>query len=486
MVGDLDARVLDYIRRHHLIAAGETVVVAVSGGADSLCLLHVLLGLRPALECVLHVAHLDHALRPAASADAAFVAAHAAGLGVACTVERRDVAALARERRLSLETAAREARYTFLREVAARAGAAIATGHTRDDQAETVLLHLARGSGLHGLRGMQPRRGNIIRPLLDVGRAETVAYCAALGLQPREDETNRSHGPARNRLRHEVLPTLDQLYPASSANIARAARLLAADHDLIERLARRALDVAVTSWQGTRVSLSLDRWRASEPALRPHMLRLLLEHLHGSTVGFEEQHIAALLDALDAPIPRARLTLPHGLALTCRGGEAVLGAPAGVLPPLATYRLPVPGAVATEVGIISAEEVTAPADWSSVPARVAYLEPAAAGPALGVRAWRSGDRLQPLGLAGTRKLQDVLTDAKVPRSERQRIPVVEGPRGIAWVGGLCTAEPYRVAAGESAVRVTWRPAQGAGPARLDAPLDGGIMERERDAPPMEQ
>ncbi len=456
MAGDLDARVLAYIRQHHLIACGETVVVAVSGGADSLCLLHVLLALRPTLQGALHVAHLDHALRPAAGADAAFVAAHAAALGVPCTVERRDVAALARERRLSLETAAREARYAFLRQVAAQIGtAAIATGHTRDDQAETVLLHLARGSGLHGLRGMQPRRGDVIRPLLDVERAATVAYCAALGLQPREDETNYTQGPTRNRLRHQVLPILDQLYPAASANIARAARLLAADHDLLERLARRALDDAVTSWAAARVAFSLDRWRASEPALRPHMLRLLLEHLRGSAAGFEEQHIAALLDALDAPQPPARLTLPHGLALTCQGGEAMLGEPAAPLPPLATYRLPVPGVVATAAGTISAERVTAPAEWSSVPARVAYLAPAATGAILCVRAWRSGDRLQPLGLVGTRKLQDVFTDAKIPRAERQRIPVVEGPRGIAWVGGLCSAEPYRVAPGEAAVRVTW-------------------------------
>jgi tRNA(Ile)-lysidine synthase len=319
-----------------------------------------------------------------------------------------------------------------------------------------------------------------------MGRAETIAYCAALDLQPREDETNRSHGPARNRLRHEVLPILDELYPAASANIARAARLLAADYDLIERLAHHALDTAVTSWEGARVSLSLDHWKASEPALRPHMLRLLLEHLYGSTSGFEEQHIAALLGALDAPTSRVQLTLPHGLAMVRRGGEAVLGAPAAPLPPLATYRLPVPGTVTTEVGIVSAKVVTAPADWSRVPAHVAYLAPAATGPALEVRAWRSGDRLQPLGLAGTRKLQDVLTDAKIPREQRQRVPVVEGRRGIAWVGGLCTAEPYRVAAGESAVRVTWQPAHSASLGHRDGPLRDGVMEWERDAQAMEQ
>jgi tRNA(Ile)-lysidine synthase len=216
------------------------------------------------------------------------------------------------------------------------------------------------------------------------------------------------------------------------------------------------------------------------------MLRLLLEHLRGSASGFEEQHIAALLDALDASRPPVELTLPHGLALTRRGGEAVLGAPAAPLPPLATYHLPIPGVVVTEVGTISAEEAVAPADWSAVPAHVAYLAPAATGLALLVRAWRSGDRLQPLGLAGTRKLQDVFTDAKIPRVERHRVPVVEGPRGIAWVGGLCTAAPYRAAPGEGAVRVTWGPSRDGGSPRQDAPVSGETMEWERDAQAMEQ
>lgn len=456
MRGNLERRVLDGIRRYSLIAAGETVVVAVSGGADSLCLLHVLLALQSELRCDLHVAHLDHALRPAAADDAAFVAAQAVALGIPCTVERCDVTALARARRLSVETAAREARYAFFRRIAARSGAAaIATGHTLDDQAETVLLHLARGSGLHGLAGMRPRHDGIIRPFLAVECAETVAYCAAHGLQPREDETNRSDRYARNRLRHGVLPRLHAVYPAATTNIARAARLLAADGDLIERLASRALDDALIAADAGRATLDLDRWSAAEPELRPHMLRLLLQRLRGPAASFSQRHVAALLAALDAREPRARLTLPHRLELTRQGTQAALGAPAAALPPLATYRLPIPGAIATGVGTLRAERVMAPSDWSHVPPTVAYLALAAAGPSLQVRAWRRGDRLRSLGLAGTRKLQDVFTDASVPRSERQRIPIVDGPHGIAWVGGLCTGEPYRVASGAEAVRVTW-------------------------------
>ncbi|MDQ2831151.1 MAG: tRNA lysidine(34) synthetase TilS, partial [Chloroflexota bacterium] len=227
---DTVSRVRDYILRHTIFAAGDTVVVAVSGGADSLCLLYVLHDVSPTLGLRLHVAHLDHTLRPGSADDAAYVAAQARVLGLPYTVERVDVAGLARRERLSIETAARAARYGFLRAVAAQTGTRIiSTGHTRDDQAETVLMSLARGGGLNGLAGMAPRRTDIARPLLEIGHAEALAYCAARGLTPREDESNRSPLYRRNRMRHEVLPVLDQIYPGAGANIARAARLLAAD-----------------------------------------------------------------------------------------------------------------------------------------------------------------------------------------------------------------------------------------------------------------
>jgi tRNA(Ile)-lysidine synthase len=459
VVDEVNACVRAYVRQHALIAAGNTVVVAVSGGADSLCLLHVLQTLAPDLGCNLHVAHLNHALRPASGADAAFVAERAAELGLPYTVERRDVGALARAQRVSLETAARRARYEFLHGVAAAASAAgIATGHTRDDQAETLLLHLARGSGLGGLAGMPPRRDALIRPLLEVGHAQTVAYCAALGLVPRQDESNLSPAHRRNRIRREALPRLEAIQPAASANIARAARLLAADLALIERLARHALAHAVTRRDGAHVRLSATRLLEAEPELRPHMLRLLLADLLGHAEGFGERDYVRILEAIASGAPRASLALPKGLVLDRHGDEVMIGratTPPG--PVLGNHVLPVPGAVQTEVGLLRAEPATAPDDWAGVPPSVAYLDPAVAGPTLTVRAWRPGDRVRPLGLGGTRKVQDVFIDRKVPRALRGRIPIIEGPRGIAWLAGLCVSEAYRAGQGAAAVRLTWWP-----------------------------
>ncbi len=496
-IGGLASRVGSYIERHALIVPGDTVVVAVSGGADSLCLLYLLHALAPALGCRLHVAHLDHALRPDSAADATFVAEHAAALGLPCATRRQDVASLARQRRLSPEHAGRLARYAFLREVAIEVAAAvaapvdppriapIATGHTRDDQAETLLLNLARGSGLAGAAGMLPGRAGIVRPLLEVTRAETEAYCKARGLAPREDESNRSPCYARNRLRQEVLPLLEAVQPSARANLAHAARRLAGDLALIERLAASALNRAMTVQPGVPVQpdvasesgvcvdssaapddfpsplavrLSVGGWAAAEPELRPHMLRLLLRRVLGHAEGFGEREYTAMLRALAPDAPPMTLTLPKGLVLTRHGAEAALGPPSSPVAALGAYRLPIPGRVRTPAGVVRAEYAPAPADWRGVPSHEAYLDRAAAGTELVVRGRRPGDRVQPLGLGGTRKVHDVLIDRKVPWTQRDHIPIVDGPRGIAWVAGVCIGEPYRVqGAADPAVRLTWEP-----------------------------
>ncbi len=484
VIGGLTSRVGAYIERHALIAPGDTVVVAVSGGADSLCLLYLLHALAPALGCGLHVAHLDHALRPDSAADATFVAARAVALDLPCTTRRQDVASLARQRRLSPEHAGRLARYAFLREVAAAVAAPvdpprltpIATGHTRDDQAETLLLNLARGSGLAGAAGMLPGRAGVVRPLLEVTRAETEAYCAAHGLAPREDESNRSPRYARNRLRQEVLPLLEAVQPSARANLAHAARRLAGDLALIERLAASALDRAMTVQPGPQldrssapddfpsplaVQLRVEGWAAAEPELRPHMLRLLLRRILGHAEGFGEREYAAMLRALAPAAPSMTLTLPKGLVLTRRGAGAVLGPPSSPVAALGAYRLPIPGLVRTPAGVVRAEYASPPEDWRGLPPHEAYLDRAAAGTELVVRGRRPGDRVRPLGLGGTRKVHDVLIDRKVPWAQRGHIPIVDGPRGIAWVAGLCIGEPYRVlAAGNLAVRLVWEPAGG--------------------------
>jgi len=209
--------VLAFIKEHRLLVPKEPLVVAVSGGPDSVCLLHLLANMKvPGLK--LHVAHLNHKLRPEADDDARYMAALARKLKLPATIEARDVKSHRQKHRQTLEEAARQVRYQFLSEVASRIGASrVAVAHTRDDHVETILLHIVRGSGTRGLRGLEPLAKlrcqdggeiTVIRPLLEVSRSETLDYCSEYKLEPRLDTTNLSLSPLRNRIRHQLIPLL--------------------------------------------------------------------------------------------------------------------------------------------------------------------------------------------------------------------------------------------------------------------------------------
>ncbi|MDE3076556.1 MAG: tRNA lysidine(34) synthetase TilS, partial [Chloroflexota bacterium] len=230
--GLLRNRVSGFITRYRMAEGGRLVVVAVSGGADSVCLLHLLTG----QGCRVVVAHLNHGMRGrAGDADAAFVRELSERLGHRCVVERRDVPSLRRERALSLEEAAREARYEFLRAVAEREGAeAIFLGHTADDQVETFLMRLIRGAGLAGLSAMRSKQGILYRPLLSVWRTEVEDYLRERGLEWREDASNLDPRFFRNRVRHELMPLLVRLNPGVKEVLLRETRLLARRQGRIE------------------------------------------------------------------------------------------------------------------------------------------------------------------------------------------------------------------------------------------------------------
>jgi tRNA(Ile)-lysidine synthase len=229
-------------------AAGEGLAAAVSGGADSLALLHALRTLAGPRRWRLAVVTVDHGLRPGSAADAAFVADHAKALGLAARVEALAPADLARHRAAGQEGAARAARYEALWRAAGELGCGwLATGHTLDDQAETVLLQLLRGAGPEGLAGMTVRNGRLLRPLLGVRRAETRACCAAVGVRWREDPTNQEPGPLRNRVRQRLLPLLEELRPGAAAALARTAALAADERTWLDPLVAAALTATTTA-----------------------------------------------------------------------------------------------------------------------------------------------------------------------------------------------------------------------------------------------
>jgi tRNA(Ile)-lysidine synthase len=292
-----------YALEHDLLHPGP-IVVAVSGGVDSTALLLILSDLAEDIGLVLHVAHFDHRARRTGAADAQFVADLAARVGATIRVGRAD-------RAPASEDDARRARYEFLRRVASEhGGAPVATGHTQDDQAETVLLHLARGSGIAGLAAMRPSREGIVRPLLAIGRADTIAVCAGAGIVPREDPTNRSLRYARNRIRKKVMPELAAINPQASAALARladAAADVSASHE------RRAGELLASATRNGAIDLDA---LGPDLALREEALALAWQRATGHVL--TARHRAAVADQAAQEHGRAALDLPGGRLLRDR------------------------------------------------------------------------------------------------------------------------------------------------------------------------
>jgi tRNA(Ile)-lysidine synthase len=455
-------RVAGVIKRARLIDAGDRVAVAVSGGSDSVALLWLLHRVSTDLGFTLAgVVHVNHGLRGEdAAADEAFVQALASRLELPCEVAHVDVAALARARRQSIEVAAREARYAFFDDAAARLAATrVATGHTMDDQAETVLLRLLRGAGSRGVTGIRLRRGRVIRPVLDCRRADLLQYLAAIGEPYREDASNRDRAIARNRVRHELVPVIEQLAPGGVRALARFARLSGDDEAYLERVAIEAASFSVL-FSGGGVEVKRGALAGLPPAIARRVVRRAVAGA-APDLTLAVGHLDAVRALAAADKPEGHLDLP-GLAVERRGDVLTLaprardqvGHPRGPVPASYEYVLTLPGSVdVPEAGVTIAATTVPGTDTARVPSShpdVAVVQAGSIAAPFAVRSRRPGDRLRPLGAPGRRKLQDVFVDRKVPRRERDRVPIVVDRAGrIVWVAGLTVADECRVTAPEA-------------------------------------
>ena len=434
------------------------IVVAVSGGPDSLALLLLLAQLKENLGLTLHVAHLDHGLRGAeARDDALFVKETAGSLGLPATLGAADVKSHMAGRGLSPEEAAREVRYAFLARVAAEQGAAsIALGHTADDQAETVLMHVLRGSGLTGLAGMSPlsyrpsaegqERVALLRPLLDVTRDETAAYCRWKGVTPREDATNRSLEFTRNRTRLELLPLLRDYNPRIREALLRLSSAAAHDQDYILGEAVQALGKLTTS-EEWGVSIERKGFAELHPALKRRLLRLVYQEVTGSPDGLEHSHVEEMVKLSDGGAGRS-VDLPGGLIFSVGYDSLSLALNAGGAsgPPALTGERPlsVPGRTCIHGWNVTARLLPYGGEPPEAGAYTAALDAERVGRALSVRGRRPGDRFTPLGMTGSKKLQDFMVDARIPAEARDGVPLVVSEEGIVWVVGHRIAHWARV------------------------------------------
>src|SRR5215216_2152115 len=392
----------------------------VSGGPDSVALLRVVIALGG--EPV--VLHVDHGLRSEESReDAEFVRDLCRRLNVRCEVRRLEL-----DGDSNLQARARDERYRLAEEMAVRLGQqVVVTGHTADDVAETVLMNLARGTGLRGLAGIPPVRGRIQRPLIGCTRREILDYLKELDQPYRTDPTNLTGKYARNRVRLEVLPVLEELYPAAAGNIARAASLVRGDLEILEELATGTLEM-----RGEEVILPLDGLMELRPSLRRHAVRLAYTTLVPDTAPLPANLIEAVLGLLEGREGTRTLDLPGGVVASGRSGEELVfyrGSRS-----IVSYREEIRTGEAVVFGgwRISAREVSGYDHVDAARAEVAYLD-AANGP-YQVRMAREGDIIRPLGLGGTKKVLRAMMDRKVPSDLRRSTPVVvDGRDGVAWI-----------------------------------------------------
>jgi len=440
----LPRQVLRFIQRHGLFGKGECLVVGVSGGPDSVCLLHILAGLREKLGIELHVAHLNHLLRGAESdADADYVSRLARELGIEATIERRDARAYQKEHRLTLEEAARELRYAFFAGVARSLSVEkVVVGHTADDQVETVLMHLLRGSGLAGLGGMQPLTARsadnivVVRPLLEARRSETEDYCAAQGLSPRADSSNLLPDQLRNRVRHQLIPSLRVYNPDVESALLRFSRATVSDLDYINQEVSRLWGTVAKHKQG-EVTISRVEFSTLHSAVKRHLVRSALERLLGDLQDIEHIHIESLVEAMSKPAGK-ELSLPRGLSFYGDYSYGLLTAakkPAVFSPPVieGEHRIKVPGKSELPGWRVEAHILDRLPEENEQGGYKAYFDLDVAGMDLIVRSRRRGDSFQPLGMDDNKKLQDFMVDAKITRLLRDRVPLVCSPEHILWV-----------------------------------------------------
>ena len=461
-------KVLKTIRDRELLRDGEHVLLACSGGADSVAMTRLLAASAGVMKLSLTIAHLNHLLRGAESdADEASVRGLADELALPCRVERRDVQRDARRRHLSLEMAAREARYRFFASAAAESEATVvATAHTLDDKAETVIMNLARGTGLAGLGGIphetQWNGVRVIRPLRDVRRADVVRYLARNDFAWRTDASNQDLCYLRNRVRHVVLPLLEQeLNPAAVEAIARTSRVAGDDDAWLTSLTEELMGTCLRAPRadGAGPDLDLGVLCSLPIAARRRVLRMWMA-------------------AWDVPIEHVSLQMLERADRLIRGrrGTGIIELVAGWRFERAYGRLHLSRVLADEQALeafrcrvrrcgttiipeadLQVETAVSPGivrersrPIGVLPARVSISLSTVGRSALFLRSWRAGDRMRPMGMRGSKKIQDVFSDAKVDRSDRGRVPLLECRGEIVWLAGYCVARGWEVADESSA------------------------------------
>ena len=440
------------IRRESLIPSDGRVTVALSGGGDSVALASLLLEIsKEQAWSVADFLHINHKVRESADEDESFCRSFAEGLGVPIKVVHVDVGARARADRISVEEAGHDLRYeTFDKIIEKGSATCVATGHTRNDLAETVLLRLIRGAGPGGLAGIRPRHGIVIRPLLDVSRAALRQFLGEEQLLFREDETNNDIRVTRNRIRHLLLPFLaDKFSPSIDEVLAREAAISRSDAELLDNIVDR-VSKSIVTYRDDRVELDAKRLSMEPLSISRRIAKRALEFDRRGSIGFDQIDRFLAMAAAQGDGVSQHADFP-GSRVSLEGSKIVVKDPLHRGPTFSSrtefdYELTVPGEVTIwEAGLrVSLKESEVVPALSARGDMVAIQRDGLALP-FSVRSWRAGDVVRPLGLGGRKKVQDLFVDQKIPRKQRNLIPIVTDSKGeIVWVVGQTVGDDFRV------------------------------------------
>lgn len=447
-MSDLFDKFFAFNAKHQLVQANDRVLVAVSGGVDSVVLLHLMSRLARPLALELQVVHVNHGLRgEQAERDQEFVAQLAASMGLPFIVRKVNVPGLVARRHLSEETAARWLRYRCFQWALKKTHAAVlALGHQADDQVETVIDHFLRGSGVKGLRGMPVRRGNYIRPLLFASRQEIETYAQTHSLDYQIDSTNLMTRYRRNRIRHQLIPLLQSEFnPAIAAAVLRTARIMGETEAYLNEQARLALNTCLIQQKIDKIILDIDAFLSYFIVIQKYMLFQLLDRVGIARSTLTSTIIDRMLRLIHAKATGRTILLPRPWQMSVASGQIVLHRSEPVafdfeIELNQRYDLPGSG-LRFWAELIPAGQL--PAQWGADP-RIEFVDYHRLSGQLRLRTIRAGDRFRPVNFSGEKKISDFLIDLKIPRHQRLSIPLLVCDEGIVWILGYRIDDRFKI------------------------------------------
>jgi len=441
-------RVQRTIEKYQMLVPNSKVIVGVSGGPDSTTLLHLLYRIKSQYNLQLCVAHLNHRLRgKEAQEEAKWVKELASGLDIPVILNSFDVALLAKRKGLSLEEAARLARYDFLEQAANQIGASkIALGHTASDQIETFLMRLMWGSGLEGLSGIPPVRGRIIRPLIEIFREEIEEYCKDNNLRPRRDSSNEETSFLRNKIRLHLIPYLSERYnPQLRKGLFQTIEILREENEYFQGESERIFKSLHKEKRDEQIILDIEELTHLPLALKRRIIREAIRRIKGDLRRVKFNHVDSVLELTERKGSK-QLDLPGNLIIKKQGKHLIFGKKEEKKEVFFPCALVVPGRTRlSRLGLdVETEVVFKLPPFFPKNKDEAYLDFDKLKEPLLIRRRKKGDKFQPLGMKGRKKIKDFFIDLKVPREERDRIPLLTSEDRIVWVVGYRIDECFKI------------------------------------------